>query len=217
MTHFNIEIRSKPRSHQRRLSSFSLGDSRFYESLSVLSARKRDQLDRQRYRWDYRLRPPQSNRRVVLSFCSYFHGFVFLFTTSSHALGTSFRATARAEPLPPVPMVWFDLPLSISGRCRYWTQFVAAVAHSKAAIYLAGSLTNPIAPANRWPPFIAKSRQRTDVQSCLNNHANRPFGGNPWSRKPKRDTSQLEDVSAKQRKQHAHKAPVRRAASKVRG
>ena len=43
------------------------------------------------------------------------------------------------------------------------------------------------------------------------------FGGNPWSGEPKRDTSQLEDVSTKQRKQHAHKAPVRRAASKFRG
>jgi hypothetical protein len=43
------------------------------------------------------------------------------------------------------------------------------------------------------------------------------FGGDPRSGRPKRDTSQLEDVSAKQRKQHAHKAPVRRAASKFRG
>jgi len=43
------------------------------------------------------------------------------------------------------------------------------------------------------------------------------FGGSPWTGKPKRDTSRLEDASAKQRKQHAHKAPVRRAASKFRG
>src|SRR5260370_24556895 len=43
--------------------------------------------------------------------------------------------------LPPVPLVWFDLPLSISGCHRYWTQFVAAVAQSKAAIYLAVLLT----------------------------------------------------------------------------
>ena len=43
------------------------------------------------------------------------------------------------------------------------------------------------------------------------------FGGNPWTGKPKRDPSRLEDTSAKQRKQHAHKAPVRRAASKFRG
>jgi hypothetical protein len=41
-------------------------------------------------------------------------------------------------------------------------------------------------------------------------------GGRPSSEKPNRDKSQLEDVSAKQRKQHAHKAPVRRAASKFR-
>jgi len=81
-----------------------LGDSRFYESVSVLSARKRDWLDRQRYRRDYRLRPPQSNRRVVLSFCSYFHRFIFLLTTRSHVFRTSFGATARAEPLPCVPM-----------------------------------------------------------------------------------------------------------------
>jgi hypothetical protein len=100
-------------------------------------------------RWDYRLRPPQSNRSVVLSFCPYFHRFVFLFTTSSYAFGTSFRATARAEPLPPMPLVWFALPLSISGCCRYWTQFVAAVAPANAAIYRAGSLTNPIVPADR--------------------------------------------------------------------
>ena len=124
----------------------SLGDSRFYESVSVLSASKRDWLDRQRYRRDYRLRSPQSNQRVVLSFCPYFHRFVFLLTTSSYAFGTSFRATARAGPLPAVPLVWFDLPLSISGCHRYWTQFVAAVAHSNAAIYLAELLTNPIAP-----------------------------------------------------------------------
>jgi hypothetical protein len=83
----------------------SLGDCRFYESVSVLSARKRDWLDRQRHRRDYRLRPPQSNRRVVLSFCSYFHRFIFLLTTSSHVFRTSFGATARAEPLPFVPMV----------------------------------------------------------------------------------------------------------------
>ena len=43
------------------------------------------------------------------------------------------------------------------------------------------------------------------------------FGGSPWTGKPKRDTSRLEDASTKQRKQHAHKAPVRRAASKFRG
>ena len=43
------------------------------------------------------------------------------------------------------------------------------------------------------------------------------FGGNPWTGKPKREPSRLEDTSAKQRKQHAHKAPVRRAASKFRG
>ena len=43
------------------------------------------------------------------------------------------------------------------------------------------------------------------------------FGGRPSIGKPKRDTSRLEDASAKQRKQHAHKAPVRRAASKFRG
>ena len=42
------------------------------------------------------------------------------------------------------------------------------------------------------------------------------FGGRPSVGKLKRDTSRLEDVSAKQRKQHAHKAPVRRAASKFR-
>jgi hypothetical protein len=43
------------------------------------------------------------------------------------------------------------------------------------------------------------------------------FGGSPWSGKPKQNTSRPEDSSAKQRKQHAHKAPVRRAASKFRG
>ncbi len=43
------------------------------------------------------------------------------------------------------------------------------------------------------------------------------FDGSVWSGKPKRDTSRQEDASAKQRKQHAHKAPVRRAASKFRG
>ena len=34
--------------------------------------------------------------------------------------------------------------------------------------------------------------------------------------KPKRDKSRPVDVSAKERKQHAHNAPVRRAASKAR-
>jgi len=82
-----------------------LGDSRLYESVSVLSASKRDWLDRQRYRRDYRLRSPQSNPRVVLSFCSSFHRFIFLLTTSSHVFRTSFGATASAEPLPCVPMV----------------------------------------------------------------------------------------------------------------
>jgi hypothetical protein len=83
----------------------SLGDFRFYESVSILSARKRAWLDRQRYRRDYRLRPPQSNRCVVISFCSYFHRFIFLLPTSSYVFRTSFGATARAEPLPFVPMV----------------------------------------------------------------------------------------------------------------
>jgi hypothetical protein len=43
------------------------------------------------------------------------------------------------------------------------------------------------------------------------------FGGGFWTGKPKRDASRPEDSSAKQRRQHAHKAPVRRAASKLRG
>jgi hypothetical protein len=42
------------------------------------------------------------------------------------------------------------------------------------------------------------------------------FGGGPSIGKWRRDTSRLEDASAKQRKQRAHKAPVRRAASKFR-
>jgi hypothetical protein len=194
-------------------SLFSLGDS-FYESVSVLSARKRDWLARQWYRWDYRLRPPQSSRRVVLSFCPYFHRFVFLFTTSSYVFGTSFRATARAGPLPAVPLVWFDLPLSISGCHRYWTQFVAAVAHSNAAIYFAGSLNKPSEPLAAVDCQIAATHRCSAMPKQPRKH---DLGGNPWSGKPKRDTSRLEDVSAKQRKQHAHKAPVRRAASKVRG
>jgi len=171
-------------------------------------------LDGQRYRWDYRLRPPQSNRRVVLSFCPYFHRFVFLFTTSSYTFGTPFRATARAEPLSPVPVVWFDLPLSISGCCRYWTQFVAAVTHSKAAIYLAGSLNKPSEPLATAHCQIAATHRYSAMPKQPRKH---DFGGNPWSGKPKRDTSRLEDASTKQRKQHAHKAPVRRAASKFRG
>jgi hypothetical protein len=150
-----------------RLILIWLGDSRFYESVSVLSASKRDWLDRQWYRWDYRLRPPQSNRRVVLSFCPYFHRFVFLFTTSSHVFGTSVRATARAEPLPPVPLVWFDLPLSISGCCRYWTQFVAAVAHSKETIYLAGSLNKPSEPLATVDCQIAATHRYSAMQVFL--------------------------------------------------
>jgi hypothetical protein len=191
---------------------FSLGD--FYESVSVLSARERDWLAGQRYRWDYRLRPPQSNRRVVLSFSPYFHRFVFLFTTGSDAFGTPFRTTTRAGPLPSVPLAWFDLLLSISGCHRYWTQFVAAVAHSKAAIYLAGSLNQPSEPLAAVDCQIAATHRYSAMPKQPRKH---DFGGNPWSGKPNRDTSRLEDVSAKQRKQHAHKAPVRRAASKVRG
>jgi hypothetical protein len=69
-----------------------------------------------------------------------------------------------------MPLVWFDLPLSISGCHRYWTQFVAAVAHLNATIYLAELLTNPIAPA------MPKQRRKHD------------FGDSPWSGKLKRDT-----------------------------
>jgi hypothetical protein len=44
----------------------------------------------------------------------------------------------------------------------------------------------------------------------------RDSGGIPSIGKPKPDKSRLEDPSAKQRKQLAHNAPVRRAASKFR-
>ena len=57
----------------------------------------------------------------------------------------------------------------------------------------------------------------THRRSAMHKPREHDFGGSPWTGKPKRDTSRLEDASAKQRKQHAHKAPVRRAASKFRG
>jgi hypothetical protein len=61
---------------------------------------------------------------------------------------------------------------------------------------------------------IAATHRRLAMSKQTRKH---DFGGGPWTGKPKRDTSRLEDASAKQRKQHAHKAPVRRAASKFRG
>ena len=57
----------------------------------------------------------------------------------------------------------------------------------------------------------------THRPSAMHKPRKHDFGGSPRTGKPKRDTSRLEDASAKQRKQHAHKAPVRRAASKFRG
>jgi len=61
---------------------------------------------------------------------------------------------------------------------------------------------------------IAATHRRLAMPKQTRKH---DFGGDPWTGKPKRDTSRPEDASAKQRKQHAHKAPVRRAASKFRG
>jgi hypothetical protein len=46
---------------------------------------------------------------------------------------------------------------------------------------------------------------------------NRDSGQTPPSEKTKRPEFRAEDLSAKSRKQHAHNAPVRRAASKGRG
>jgi hypothetical protein len=43
------------------------------------------------------------------------------------------------------------------------------------------------------------------------------FKGNRAAGKLKRDSSAVKETSAKERKQHAHNAPVRRAASKARG
>jgi hypothetical protein len=71
--------------------------------------------------------------------------------------------------------------------------------------------------SSRWPAAhwqIAATYRYLAMPKQRRKH---DFGGNPWSGKPKHDTSRLEDVSMKQRKQHAHKAPVRRAASKFRG
>jgi hypothetical protein len=66
--------------------------------------------------------------------------------------------------------------------------------------------------------FIAdRMRQLIDIHPMPKQTRKHDFSGSPWSGKPKRDRSRLEDTSAKQRKQHAHKAPVRRAASKFRG
>jgi hypothetical protein len=61
---------------------------------------------------------------------------------------------------------------------------------------------------------IAAAHRRSAMSKQTRKH---DFGGKPSIGKPRRDTSRLEDISAKQRKQHAHKAPVRRAASKFRG
>ncbi|PYJ24599.1 MAG: hypothetical protein DME91_08310 [Verrucomicrobia bacterium] len=60
---------------------------------------------------------------------------------------------------------------------------------------------------------IAATHRRSPMAKQTRKH---DFGGRPSVGKPKRNTSRLEDASAKQRKQHAHKAPIRRAASKFR-
>ncbi len=60
---------------------------------------------------------------------------------------------------------------------------------------------------------IAATYRRSPMAKQTRKH---DFGCRPSVGKPKRDTPRLEDVSAKQRKQHAHNAPVRRAASKFR-
>jgi len=60
---------------------------------------------------------------------------------------------------------------------------------------------------------IAATHRRSAMPKQTRKH---DFGGGPSIGKPKRDTSRPEDASGKQRKQHAHKAPVRRAASKFR-
>src|SRR5664279_758153 len=75
-----------------------------------------------------------------------------------------------------------------------------------------------------WPDASNRSNK---AGSCPNAVTHRRFtmpkqarkqdyGGRPSSRKRNPPGSQPEEVSAKQRKQHAHNAPVRRAASKVR-
>jgi hypothetical protein len=60
---------------------------------------------------------------------------------------------------------------------------------------------------------IAATDRRSAMPKQTRKHDS---GGRPSIGKPNRDKSRLEDASAKQRKQHAHKAPVRRAASKFR-